>query len=563
MSNWSMAWQQLSQFHFLRPLWLLALVPLLVILYLRWKREESAQQLSFFPEHLRQALTLRQGGWSRQLPLKMLVVVVSIAVIICAGPTWQREASPFGEDSASLMVLLDSSESMLQKDVAPDRLTRGKQKISDLTQARHGGKTGLIVFAGSAHVAMPLTSDNQVLKPYLAAINPEVMPVEGKATQRALSLLKQQIPPYVGNTLLLISDGVSDAAIEAFTRYFSDNPYQLLILATGNPLVESKAPLDMNSLQRLAQSTGGDVITLTIDDSDIQTLESKTERFRMLSNESTMPWQDEGYWLILPLAAITLLWFRRGWLVKWGLIFALLIPSMTPTNAYAAMTAAVANTEQQNEEVTLWDKSYQWWLNLWLTPNQQGEWWFNRGEFVKAAVAYQSPINKGIAYYYAGEFTLAQAVFMQSDSNLGRYYAASALARQREYIAARQLLRSLSTKEEIEPSLKADAEHNLAVIEGLIEEINQASASQANSVGDQETSIELPDDQPQTAEGADEQTTQDKMIRDKLSADQILGDPQLAQVWLKRVEASPQRFLQAKFQLQNLQRSETKEGANR
>ncbi|MBY7994291.1 VWA domain-containing protein [Vibrio fluvialis] len=563
MSNWSMAWQQLSQFHFLRPLWLLALVPLLVILYLRWKREESAQQLSFFPEHLRQALTLRQGGWSRQLPLKMLVVVVSIAVIICAGPTWQREASPFGEDSASLMVLLDSSESMLQKDVAPDRLTRGKQKISDLTQARHGGKTGLIVFAGSAHVAMPLTSDNQVLKPYLAAINPEVMPVEGKATQRALSLLKQQIPPYVGNTLLLISDGVSDAAIEAFTRYFSDNPYQLLILATGNPQVESKAPLDMNSLQRLAQITGGDVITLTIDDSDIQTLESKTERFRMLSNESTMPWQDEGYWLILPLAAITLLWFRRGWLVKWGLIFALLTPSMTPTNAYAAMTAAVANTEQQNEEVTLWDKSYQWWLNLWLTPNQQGEWWFNRGEFVKAAVAYQSPINKGIAYYYAGEFTLAQAVFMQSDSNLGRYYAASALARQREYIAARQLLRSLSTKEEIEPSLKADAEHNLAVIDGLIEEINQASASQANSVGDQETSIELPDDQPQTAEGADEQTTQDKMIRDKLSADQILGDPQLAQVWLKRVEASPQRFLQAKFQLQNLQRSETKEGANR
>lgn len=562
MSNWSMAWQQLSQFHFLRPLWLLALVPLLVILYLRWKREESAQQLSFFPEHLRQALTLRQGGWSRQLPLKMLVVVVSIAVIICAGPTWQREASPFGEDSASLMVLLDSSESMLQKDVAPDRLTRGKQKISDLTQARHGGKTGLIVFAGSAHVAMPLTSDNQVLKPYLAAINPEVMPVEGKATQRALSLLKQQIPPYVGNTLLLISDGVSDAAIEAFTRYFSDNPYQLLILATGNPQVESKAPLDMNSLQRLAQITGGDVITLTIDDSDIQTLESKTERFRMLSNESTMPWQDEGYWLILPLAAITLLWFRRGWLVKWGLMFALLTPSMTPTNTYAAMTAAVANTEQQNEEVTLWDKSYQWWLNLWLTPNQQGEWWFNRGEFVKAAVAYQSPINKGIAYYYAGEFTLAQAVFMQSDSNLGRYYAASALARQREYIAARQLLRSLSTKEDIEPSLKANAEHNLAVIEGLIEEINQASASQANSVGDQETSIELPDDQPQTAEGADEQTTQDKMIRDKLSADQILGDPQLAQVWLKRVEASPQRFLQAKFQLQNLKRNETKEGAN-
>ncbi|MCX9565240.1 VWA domain-containing protein, partial [Vibrio cholerae] len=181
--------------------------------YLRWKRDEGGQQLSFFPEHLRQALTLNQGGWSKQLPLKMLIVVVVMTVIICAGPAWQREASPFGEDSASLMVLLDSSESMQQKDIAPDRLTRSKQKILDLTEARKGGKTGLMVFAGSAHVAMPLTSDNRVLQPYLAAINPNVMPVEGKAAQSALNLLHEQLPPYVGNTLLLVADGVTDSTI--------------------------------------------------------------------------------------------------------------------------------------------------------------------------------------------------------------------------------------------------------------------------------------------------------------------------------------------------------------
>ncbi|ENM5732812.1 VWA domain-containing protein [Vibrio mimicus] len=560
MNSWQMEFQLLSQFHFLRPAWLLALIPLLIILYLRWKRDEGGQQLSFFPEHLRQALTLNQGGWSKQLPLKMLIVVVVMTVIICAGPAWQREASPFGEDSASLMVLLDSSESMQQKDIAPDRLTRSKQKILDLTEARKGGKTGLMVFAGSAHVAMPLTSDNRVLQPYLAAINPNVMPVEGKAAQSALNLLHEQLPPYVGNTLLLVTDGVGDSTIEAFKNYFADNPYQLLILAAGNPDIQAQVPLDLASLQRLADSTGGTLVTLSLDDSDIRTLESKTERFRMLNNESSMPWQDEGYWLILPLALITLLWFRRGWLVKWGLMFALLIPTMAPETAYAKITASVAQSEQKTVEVSLWDKSYQWWLDLWLTPDQQGQWWFTRGEYLKAAAAYQSPINKGIAYYYGSEFRLAQAAFMQSDTDLGRYYAASALARQREYLAARRLLRTLAEKETLESDLKADIEHNLKVIEGLIDEINQASESQANSIGDQETSIKLPEDQPQTAEGADEKTTQDKMIRDTLSADQILGDPQLAQVWLKRVEANPQRFLQAKFQLQTLKRNEAEEG---
>ncbi|EEW05593.1 conserved hypothetical protein [Vibrio mimicus VM603] len=500
------------------------------------------------------------GGWSKQLPLKMLIVVVVMTVIICAGPAWQREASPFGEDSASLMVLLDSSESMQQKDIAPDRLTRSKQKILDLTEARKGGKTGLMVFAGSAHVAMPLTSDNRVLQPYLAAINPNVMPVEGKAAQSALNLLHEQLPPYVGNTLLLVTDGVTDSTIEAFKNYFADNPYQLLILAAGNPDIQAQVPIDLASLQRLADSTGGTLVTLSLDDSDIRTLESKTERFRMLNNESSMPWQDEGYWLILPLALITLLWFRRGWLVKWGLMFALLIPTMAPETAYAKITASVAQSEQKTVEVSLWDKSYQWWLDLWLTPDQQGQWWFTRGEYLKAASAYQSPINKGIAYYYGSEFRLAQAAFMQSDTDLGRYYAASALARQREYLAARRLLKNLAEKETLESDLKADIEHNLKVIEGLIDEINQASESQANSIGDQETSIELPEDQPQTAEGADEKTTQDKMIRDTRSADQILGDPQLAQVWLKRVEANPQRFLQAKFQLQTLKRNEAEEG---
>ncbi|MGR6500903.1 VWA domain-containing protein [Shewanella sp. Koi 1] len=557
MSDWHLELQMLAQFHFIRPLWLLTLIPLAIVLMLRWRRDDVQQRLVFFPNHLRNALTLNQGGWRSQLPLKILMLLLLLAVIICAGPTWEREASPFGEDDAALMVLLDSSESMKQQDVAPDRLSRAKHKILDLIAARSGGKTGLMVFAGSAHVAMPVTSDAKVLQPYLEAISPEVMPLSGKAAQTALSQLAEQLPANAGNSVLLLTDGVDQLTIDAFERYFTEQfehpPYQLLILVIGDPDVQSQVPVDVDSLANLADSTGGSLYRMTIDDADIEALERKIERFSMLNNDSSMPWLDEGYWLLWPLALLSLLWFRRGWLVKWSLVLALTLPSIAPQQAYAEITVSKAATETQVTQVSFAERSWQWWLDLWLTPDQQGALWFNKGEFAKAAAAYHSVLNKGIAYYYGGEYKLAHSAFMQVQTDLGAYYAASALARQREYIAARKLLRTLAKKQDIAPELKADIEHNLKVIQGLIDEINQASASQANSMGDQETSIELPDDQPQTAEGADEQTSQDKMQSQNLTAEQMLGDPKLAEVWLKRVEANPEQFLRAKFQLQNLQ----------
>ncbi|MDF5307167.1 hypothetical protein P3697_34595, partial [Vibrio parahaemolyticus] len=96
-------------------------------------------------------------------------------------------------------------------------------------------------------------------------------------------------------------------------------------------------------------------------------------------------------------------------------------------------------------------------------------------------------------------------------------------------------------------SLRPDVEHNLKVIAGIVDEINQMSESQAGT--EQEASTELGDN-PQTAEGADEQTSAELMIKETLSADDILGSQELADKWLKRVEADPKYFLRAKFQIQ-------------
>ncbi|ELA8172976.1 VWA domain-containing protein [Vibrio sp. B511a] len=551
----SLSWTQFfTQFHFIRPLWLLALVPMFFLVWLRWREESKPSWKDILPEHLRNALTIGERGWRKQLPLKLLMLIVFIAIVICAGPTWQRESSPFGEDKASMLVVLDNSDSMLQKDLPPSRLERSKQKIRDLLVARKGGKTGLVVFAGSAHVAMPITQDSKVFDPFLAAITPEIMPVQGKLAEKALPLIDQQLQGQPGSTVLLVSDGVNPATIEQYQAYFSGKPYQLLILAAGNADIVSNNPMDLDSLQKLASQTNGRLVEVTVDNSDIEQLNRYVERNMQLNGESSMPWKDMGYQLLFPIALIMMLWFRKGWLVQWCVIVMVSGTLLMPTSALAENISVKAEQPQVVQKVTAFDKVAQWWWDLWLTPDQQGQRLFNKQAYLEAAKHFVNPLRKGTAYYYASEFELAHSAFleMQNDPSeevrdYGLYNAASALARQREYLAARDLLKSLANKPTLSERLRPDVEHNLKVIGGIVEDINRMSESQAGT--EQEASTELGDN-PQTAEGADEKTSAELMIKETLNADDIIGSQELADKWLKRVEADPKYFLNAKFQIQ-------------
>ncbi len=539
----------ISQFHFLRPWWLLAFIPLLVIFYWRWQQDNRDTISQALPEHLRKALTVGERGWAKLLPLKLLVLSISLAIVVCAGPSWQREPSPFGEDKAPLVIVLDNTETMLQTDLAPSRLERAKQKITDLLALRAGARTALVVYAGSAHVAVPLTQDQSVFLPFLTAIDPQVMPKAGKDASTMLPLLHSLLAEQAGASVLLITDGMTAEAVEQYKSYFSQHAYQLLIYAAGNLQRSVSQALDIDSLNAVAKAADAHLVPFSIDNSDIEQLNRLIEHNMQLNGELAMPWQDGGYYLLFPIALIMLLWFRKGWLVQWCLIGSLWLGMTGPTPALAEPIHVTAQTEQVSENISWQTKALQWWWDLWLTPDQQGQRLFNQQHYLEAAQHYQQPLNKGIAYYYASEFQLAQVAFLQTGSDLGLYYAASALAHQREYVLARKVLLELLQQPQLAADLKVDAEHNLAAIQALIDEVDQMSKSQQGGP-EQEESIELGDDQPQTGEGADEQTTQDKMVVEQLSAEQILGDKALADKWLKRVEADPKQFLRSKFQIQ-------------
>ncbi len=527
--------QFIEHFHFLRPAWVLLLLPVLYTIYQqRQSRDETRGWQAVIAPHLLEALRVRQyrNHWFNPLSLSLLLMLLLTTILM--GPSWRQQPSPLSKDEAALVVILDSSESMRQRDIQPSRLQRAKHKVADLLELRTGSRTALIVFAGSAHTVLPLTDDPQILNQYMTAVKPAVMPRAGKFPEYSLPRIDSIIPDRTTpTTILLLTDGVSDASEKLFADYFSQRSHQLLVWGIGQerPAPDSGiAPLAADSLRALADASGGSYIELSVDKRDVQSIHRRIDAHYVVTDDSAVPWLDSGYWLIFPCLVIFALWFRKGWTLQWGLVLCLIGGALQPQQAHAA---------------------YNWFANFWLTPDQQGRWLLQRGEYREAATRFANPMWKGVAYYYGEDFKLAAEYFSRVDSEAARFNRANALAHSQNYVPAVRLYERIL---DANPGHDA-ARGNREIVQAVIDAINRMSESQADEPGGS-SSKELGEDDPQRADGA-ERKVFDAQELVQFNAEEILQDPDINEMWLRSVQRDPAHFLAVKFSMQLSEQEES------
>ncbi|MCW8982993.1 MAG: VWA domain-containing protein, partial [Gammaproteobacteria bacterium] len=147
-------------FHFLRPDWLWALIPLAIVLLLWYRREGKSRSWQNYcdPELLPFLMVGSEVGRSH-----LLMVTGGLAglltIIALAGPTWEQRPQPLFRAQSAMVIALDLSLSMNATDVRPNRLDRAKLKLRDILERRKEGQTGLLVFAAEPFVVSPLTTD--------------------------------------------------------------------------------------------------------------------------------------------------------------------------------------------------------------------------------------------------------------------------------------------------------------------------------------------------------------------------------------------------------------------
>ncbi len=568
----------LQEFHFLRPLWLLGLIPSVVFLLALWRINASVTAWDkAIDQSLLPFLLDSSKSAAQRTPLMLLTAAWILSVIALAGPVWEKLPQPVQKREDALVIVMDLSLSMFAPDHVPNRLDLAKRKLRDILDLREEGQTALVVYAGDAHTVTPLTDDTVTISALVPSLSPNIMPLFGSnpvgALEIAISLLNDV--EATRGRILLMTDGIAGFAEEqALAEQIADTGYELLVMGIGT---EEGAPirtsdggfltdasgevvvpqLNRNVLQSLANRSGGRYHDIQLSNADINFLLSESPFFEENLSEVEEEfdiWYEAGPWLLVLIIPIAALSFRRGWLFSIMLL------------------VTVAGTLTPSRQAQAWE-----WRDLWQTKDQQGAAAMDSENFEDAAVLFETSNWRGAALYRSENYEAAIAAFSADDSADGHYNRANALALAGNYPEA---IAAYDLAIELQPDHQ-DAIYNKEIVEQLLQEqesqegeaegensdeqqqqqgSEQEQQDQENSEQQEQDSQEGNQDQeqqeqqqqqPEEQEGSEsnsEQNTPSEQSNEEFEEQQSLEQ------WLRRIEDDPGELLQRKFRYQYRQR---------
>jgi Ca-activated chloride channel homolog len=205
-------------------LYLLFIIPILVLLFLYvsyWKRKKQAL---FGDLELLKKLSPEKSIFKPILKIAVLLLAITCLIIGLVNPKMGTKIETVKREGIDIVFAIDVSKSMLAEDVAPNRLEKSKQLVSQLINQLGSDRIGIIAYSGSAFPVLPITTDYSVAKMFLQSMNPNMISSQGTSLDEAINMAANNFFDKKNKTnklLILISDGedhsenAEDAAEEA------------------------------------------------------------------------------------------------------------------------------------------------------------------------------------------------------------------------------------------------------------------------------------------------------------------------------------------------------------
>jgi Ca-activated chloride channel family protein len=458
-------------FVFLRP-WLLWLfIPWFLLTLLQWvKRSQQVKSTLIAPHLSHIVLSDGETKETKQSPA-LVSLVLALAILAVSGPSIEKQQVPVYSAKQARVVVVDLSYSMYATDIAPNRLTQVRFKLLDLVESFSEGETALVAYAGDAFTVSPLTTDAATLKNLIPSLSPEIMPSKGAnliaGIEQAKTLLTQA--SYLQGDIILVSDDVESDEISTVKSMLANSQYRLSVYAIGTQegapialpdggflkdrfgqiVVPKLAPERLQSLV----TNDGRFVTYSPSDSDINALkpELRHAEVSQQSDENVMWRVDAGVYLLLLIAPLSLLVFRKGLLQLSVVLCVLLLPS---------------------------EQSYALELPSWLqNDDQKALKAYQQGQFDAATQADTKEL-KGAALYKQGQFQQAADLLADSQTAIGQYNLGNALAKLNQFDDA---INAYSKALELQPEFKQAADNK-----ALLEQLKQQQSEQQQQQGQQD-----------------------------------------------------------------------------
>lgn len=247
---------------------LILLAPVIIIAYAVLMKMRSRRLAKFGDEKLVKELMpsySKSKGWVRTILFSLAFMLFCIGL---SRPQIGAKLKEHETRGAEIMICLDVSNSMLAEDYSPNRLDRAKLAISRIVDRLQDDRIGLIVFAGSSFVQLPITTDYVSAKMLLGSINTESVPVQGTAIGDAILTAAKGFSPQSekSRAIIVITDGENheDDPVDA-ARQVVDLGVKVYTIGVGS-LQGQPIPKDGD----LMKDKDGNIVVTRLDEGTLQ-----------------------------------------------------------------------------------------------------------------------------------------------------------------------------------------------------------------------------------------------------------------------------------------------------
>lgn len=245
--------------------WVLAIIPVIILFFLvlqLWKRHA---QKKFADKKLLKKLSPNQSLFKSILKLIVLCLAIASLAIALVNPKIGTKLETVKREGVDIVFAVDVSKSMLAEDIAPNRLEKAKQLVTQIINNLASDRIGIIAYAGKAFPQLPITTDYASAKMFLQNMNTDMLSSQGTAINEAIELAKTYYDDdeQTNRVLIIISDG-EDHSEEAakVAEEASEEGIRIFTIGVGN---EKGGPIPIKKngivLNYKKDSNGETVIT--------------------------------------------------------------------------------------------------------------------------------------------------------------------------------------------------------------------------------------------------------------------------------------------------------------
>ncbi len=261
--------------------YLLLLIPLIITVFMIHRIIRRRAIRKFGKESIVVQMMPLASSYRPLVKLVIFLLALSSVIMAMVNPQIGSRMDEGRIEGVDIVVALDVSRSMLAQDIRPDRLERAKLAVNRLIDRLEQDRIGIVVFAGTAHVQVPITSDHHAAKMILRTVNTRSVQVQGTAIESSIdrALLAFTNDDLHNKTIILVSDGEShDDDPVAAARRAADRGVVIHTVGVGSregapiPIIENDqvtgyfrdragntviTRYDEQLLKAIAEATGG------------------------------------------------------------------------------------------------------------------------------------------------------------------------------------------------------------------------------------------------------------------------------------------------------------------